>query len=204
MKRRRTAALAAIGALLAWSSVFAAADGSKLTLPPGTALAIVVFEDLQCPDCAQAHPLLVAAAATSKIPLIIHDFPIARHQWAFPAAVLARYFAAQSPVLGADFRSFVFDNQKSINADNLREYGERFAADHRLLLPPDVDPDGKFQAQVQADFELGREIKLEYVPLIFVVGSGQGPSRAVEVTDPRKLAEAIARSVANAGSAGQR
>jgi protein-disulfide isomerase len=199
MRSRYVAALLVIAALCAWSTVFAAADGSRLTLPPGTAVAIVVFEDLQCPDCARIHPVLIEAAAANSVPLVIHDFPITRHQWAFPAAVLARYFTAQSPALGIEFRSFIFENQKDINAGNLREFGERFAADHNLALPADVDPDGRFQAQVQADFDLGREIQLEYVPLVFVVGPGDGPTRAVEVTDPTQLDEVITR--ARVGSA---
>ena len=193
MKLARIPRLLAVGALGLWSSAFGAADGSKLSLPAGTQVAIVVFEDLQCPDCARAHPLLVEATASSKVPLVIHDFPITRHPWAFPAAILARYFTARSPSLGIEFRSFIFANQKDIDADNLREFGERFAADHQLALAADVDPDGRFQAQVQADFDLGREIGLEYVPLIFVVGPGEGPSRAVEVTDPTQLREIIAR-----------
>jgi protein-disulfide isomerase len=194
MKHARIPALVAIGFLGIWSSVFAAADGSNLSLPPGTTVAIVIFEDLQCPDCAKVHPLLIEAASASKVPLVIHDFPITRHQWAFPAAVLARYFTAQSPALGVEFRSFIFANQADINADNLREFGERFAGEHQLVLPPDIDPDGRFKAQVQADFDLGQEIHLEYVPLIFVVGPGVGPSRAVEVTDPTQLGEVITRA----------
>lgn len=194
MKHARVAFLLTIGVLGFWSSAFAAADGSKLSLPAGTSVAIVIFEDLQCPDCAKAHPVLIEAAAEYKVPLVIHDFPITRHQWAFPAAVLARYFTAQSPSLGIEFRSFVFENQKEINAGNLREFGERFAEDHRLALPADVDPDGRLQALVQADFDLGREIGLEYVPLIFVVGAGDGTTHAVEMTDPTQLRELIARA----------
>jgi protein-disulfide isomerase len=194
MKHARYSFLLTVGVLGLWSLAFAAADGSRLSLPPDTGVAIVVFEDLQCPDCAKAHPVLIEAAAADKVPLVIHDFPIPRHQWAFPAAVLARYFTAQSPSLGIEFRSFIFENQKEINAGNLREFGERFAEDHQLVLPADVDPDGRLQALVQADFDLGREIGLEYVPLIFVVGPGDGRSRAVEMTDPAQLDQLIAQA----------
>jgi protein-disulfide isomerase len=186
------ARLLALGASGFCATVFAAADGSQLELPRGSDVAIVVFEDLQCPDCAQAHPLLLEAAAASKVPLVIHDFPIPRHVWAFPAAVLARYFAAQSPALGVEFRSFIFKNQSSINAENLRQLGETFAKDHEQPLPPDVDPDGAFKAEVQADFDLGRQIHLEYVPLIFVIGKAAGPSHAVEVTNLGQLDDVIA------------
>ena len=93
MDIRSTARLLALGFLsLGASAALAAADGSQLALPPGATVAIVVFEDLQCPDCARAHPGLLAASKASNVPLVIHDFPIPRHAWAFPAAVLARYF----------------------------------------------------------------------------------------------------------------
>jgi protein-disulfide isomerase len=190
---------AAIRSLLAtyllWlcSPAFAAADGSQLQLPTGVDLAVVVFEDLQCPDCARAHPQLLQVSEALEVPLVIHDFPITRHVWAFPAAILARYFAAQSPALAVEFRSFIFRNQRDVKPDNLRQFGEQFAQQHRVALPADVDPDGKLQAQVQADFDLGMQIKLEYVPLIFVIARDGKASRAVEVTDISQLGDAIAQ-----------
>ena len=193
MNIRRTGILLATAFLGFCSSVFAAADGSQLELPKGAKVAIVVFEDLQCPDCAKAHPEILEAAKASKVPLVIHDFPITRHAWAFPAAVLARYFGSQSPALGTEFRSFVFQNQRDINPDNLRQFAEKFARDHQLQLPPEVDVDGTLKAGVQADFDLGRQIHLEYVPLIFVIRRGEGSTHFVEVPDPGKLGGVIAQ-----------
>ena len=194
--RRTTAPLLAL--LLAFcSSAFAAADGSRVPLPAGMDLAIVVFEDLQCPDCARAHPELIKVAAETKVPLLVHDFPIVRHVWAFPAAIMARYFTAQSEQLGVEFRSYIFEHQRDIRPDSLRQYGEQFAAQHQLTLPADVDPEGKLQALVQADFDLGRKIKLAYVPLIFVIRRDGEASRAVEVTDLAKLGDAVAEMKRN-------
>jgi hypothetical protein len=97
------------------------------------------------------------------VPRVIRDFPITRHEWAFPAAVLARYFSSTSLALGVEFRSFSFASQRDFNTGDLRQYGEKFDEAHQLKLPPDVDPDGALKAQVQADFDLGLQIKLEYV-----------------------------------------
>ena len=169
------------------------ADGSQLELPKGATVAIVVFEDLQCPDCAQAHPQLLAAAAEYKVPLVIHDFPITRHAWAFPAAIVARYFTLQSPALGIEFRSYVFENQRDITPDNLREYAETFAQQHGKQLPAEIDPDGKLAALVQADFDLGKQIGLQYVPLMFVIGRGTGAARYTEVMNPAEFGAVIAR-----------
>jgi len=190
--RRTTAPLFAL--LLAFcSSAFGAADGSRVPLPEGVDLAIIVFEDLQCPDCARAHPELIKAAAEAKVPLLVHDFPIVRHVWAFPAAIMARYFATQSEQLGIEFRSYIFENQRAITPDNLREWGEKFAQLHGLPLPADVDPDGRFRAEVQADFNLGREIGLEYVPLMFVNYRAGSQIMSTEVTAPQEIPRVVAR-----------
>ena len=181
-------------ALLACSSLaHAAADGSQVPMPEGVDLAVIVFEDLQCPDCAKAHPELLKAASETGVPLLIHDFPIVRHVWAFPAAILARHFAAQSPELGVEFRSYVFEHQRTITPENLREWGEKFAAQHGLQLPADVDPEGKLQAAVQADFDLGRQIGLEYVPLMFVNYRAGSQVMSTEVTAPAEIPRVVAR-----------
>lgn len=123
----------------------------------------------------------------------VSKHPTARDTWAFPAAVLARHFDSLSPSLGPEFRSFVFQYQTRINANNLRAAAERFAVDHKLMLPPGVDASGRLKAQVQADVDLGKRIRLEYVPAIFVIGPGKGAAHFVEVSDLRTMGDVIAR-----------
>lgn len=182
--RVRFPALVLASCLLAFASqAFAAADGSTLQLPKGADVAVVIFEDLQCPDCARVHPLLMEATKTSKVPLVIHDFPITRHSWAFPAAVLARYFGTVSPDLEIAFRTHIFSHQKDVNPENLRGIAEQFARDHKLQLPAQVDPDDRIKARVQADYDYGQDIGLEYVPLVFVIATGSPTVRWVEVQE---------------------
>jgi len=188
-----SALLVAIGILGFGSSASAAADGSQLELPKGSVAAIVVFESLEAPDCAAAHPDLVEIARTSKVPLVVHDYPTSRDTWAFPAAILTRYFDSLSPPLGAEFRSFVFQYQGRITGNNLRAAAERFAVDHKLILPPEVDAEGRLKAQVQADVDLGKRIRIEYVPSIFVIGRGTGAAHFVEVSDLRTMGAVIAK-----------
>lgn len=194
MNHARRSLFALLACLLFAPAVFAEADGSALEIPHDADVAIVVFEDLQCPDCARAHPQLLAAAQANDVPLVIHDFPIKRHLWAFPAAILARHFTLQSAQAGSEFRTFIFENQRDITPDNLRQHADRFAEQHKLYVPSVVDPDGKLLALVQADYDLGEKIGLQYVPLMFVVNRGTGPSRWTEVKDPQQLGEAIAQS----------
>lgn len=185
----RRSLLGFLAGLIFASRAFAAADASTLELPRGVDVALVVFEDLQCPDCARAHPQLMATSKSEGVPLVIHDFPITRHAWAFPAAILARWFTLQSPQLGTDFRSFIFEHQRDIDPSKLRAVAEQFAQARGVTLPEQIDADGKLMTLVQADFDLGVKIGLQYVPLIFVVTRGAG---WVEVTDTAKLPEAIA------------
>src|SRR5215212_7296411 len=82
-------------------------DTSALRPPKGAKVAIVVFEDLQCPDCSRAEPLLEEASKTYKIPIVRHDFPLPMHNWSFEAHVMARYFDTKSTQIGEEFRQFL-------------------------------------------------------------------------------------------------
>src|SRR5258708_30168703 len=90
-------------------------DPAALKPPPGARVAIVEFEDMECPDCARANPLLKDAAAQYHIPWVRHDFPLPFHAWSFDAAVYARWFDTKSKKLGDDFRDAVFANQNLID-----------------------------------------------------------------------------------------
>ncbi len=155
--------------------------------PKGAQVALVVFEDLQCPDCRRAAPLLAQAARTYNIPLVRHDFPLPMHNWSFEAAVLARYFDTHSKALGNSFRDYIFEHQLEITPNNLRSFAERFAAEHKIDLPFVVDPAGKLAALVLADKQLGQSIKLEHTPTIYVVSNKRAGKPFVEVVDRSQL-----------------
>jgi len=159
--------------------------------PKGTQVAIVVFEDLECPDCRRAAPLLDEAAKTYKIPLVTHDFPLPFHKWSFAAAVIARYFDAQSKQLGHEYRNYMFEHQPEITPENMRAFSEKFAAEHKISLPFVVDPQGKLAAEVTADRDLGKSIHLEHTPTIFVVSNKIQGKPFVEVVDRTQLFQLI-------------
>jgi protein-disulfide isomerase len=160
---------------------------SVLRPPKGSAVAIVVFEDLQCPMCRRTAPLVEQASKTYKIPVVRHDFPLPMHNWSYQAAVMARYFDTHSKALGNEFRDYIFENQLEINPQNLRSYGEKFATAHKVDLPFVIDAGGKLSALVNADRDLGKAIKLEHTPTVYIV-TNRNPSRPyVEVKDNSQL-----------------
>ncbi len=174
-------------------------DTSVLRPPKGYKVAIVVFEDLQCPDCARAEPLLKDAEKTYKIPLVRHDFPLPQHNWSFDAHILARFFDTKSKELGEEWRHFIFTNQNSITKDNLRGVAERFASEHGTSVPFAVDPTGKLKAEIMADFQLGQRINVQHTPTIYIVSDSQRSVPYVEVVDRSQMFQQIDQMIKQAG-----
>ena len=160
-----------IAALLLFT--FAAfAQGPAILKPPkGAQLAIVVFEDLQCPMCRQTSPVIEQASKSYNIPLVRYDFPLPMHNWSFDAAVMARYFEHQSKDLGDQFRVYIFSHQTEIFPTNLRSFADRFAADHKTALPFVIDPKGDLAAAVNADRDLGKKIGIGHTPTVYLVSN---------------------------------
>ena len=190
----RLALLSLVSVLLAVASLCATAQDtvdSVLRPPKGSQVAIVIFEDLECPMCRRTAPLVEQASKTYKIPVVRHDFPLPMHPWSYQAAVFARYFDTHSKALGNEFRDYVFQNQLEINIQNLRSYADKFAAAHKVDLPFVIDPDGKLAAQVNADRDLGKAIKLDHTPTVYIVSSRNPGKPYVEVKDNNQLYSTI-------------
>jgi protein-disulfide isomerase len=209
MKTKMVALIAAV-MMMASAAWAAAGDTSALHPPAGSRMALVVFEDLQCPACARAEPLLEQAARNYHLPLVRHDFIIPIHTWSKEAHIIARYFdahsTAQSPQLGEEFRASVFASQSAIyNKEKLREFADKFAAAHHTALPAFYDPTGELRAKVEADTQLGRvtgETGVIHTPTIYVVSdSKQMPY--LEVKDTEKLFDTIEQVKAALGPAGK-
>jgi protein-disulfide isomerase len=199
MKRQLLTTAVYVVLSLALAGVASAADASSLKPPPGAKVAVVVFEDLECPDCARAYPVVWEAAKAHKVPVVLHDFPLPRHPWSFDAAVFARFFDTRSQKLGDDFRGYIYQNQPNITADNLRQYVQRFADDNKVPLPFVIDPEGKLKDKVKADYALGQRIGLEHTPTIFVIGNGGASTPFVEVVDREQLSQIIEDMLKKAG-----
>lgn len=173
-------------------------DTTALKPPAGARVAIVEFDDMECPDCARANPLLKEASEKYHIPWVRHDFPLSMHVWSFDAAVDARWFDTKSKKLGDEFRNAVFANQSSIQTQaDLRAFAEKFAQQHDLGFPFVVDPQGKLAAEVKADYALGQRIGIEHTPTIWVVTNKTSGVPFVEVVDRTQLYQIIDQALAD-------
>ena len=178
-------------------------DASALRPPAGARVAIVEFDDLQCPACAAANPILKAAAAQYKIPWIRHDFLIPYHNWSRNAAINARWFDLKSKALGDEYRDQVFANQNSIyNPDSLAQFTQKFAQGHGIALPFAIDPQGKLADQVNADNALAQRTGIKSTPTIFIVTANSKGAPFTQVMNPaQQLYTTIDRAIADTASA---
>ena len=181
-------------------------DPAALKPPSGARVAIVEFEDMECPDCARANPLLKEAAAKYNIPWVRHDFPLPQHPWSMQAAINARWFDTKSKKLGDEYRDAIFANQPTIGEEPARmnQFTEKFAADHKIALPFAIDPMGKLQAEVKADYALGQRIGIEHTPTIWVVTANSKGAPFIEVVDRSKLFQLIDQALEDTRAAATR
>jgi protein-disulfide isomerase len=190
METMKTKVFALVAMMAVMVSAALAGDTSALHPPAGSRMALIVFEDLQCPSCAKADPLLLQAERNYGVALVRHDFVLPQHAWSKEAHIMARYFDTQSLALGEEFRRYIFANQNAIYKTNLRQFADKFAAAHHTALPAFYDPTGALRAKVEADTRLGQATGVHQTPTIYVV-SNSPQTPFVEVTDQSKLFETI-------------
>jgi len=173
-------------------------DTSMLKPPAGAKVAVWEFEDLECPACAFAYPIVRAAVEHYAVPLVRHDFPLAQHIWSFDAAVTARYLQDKvSPKVADDFRGDVFAHQTNIaSKDDLASYAQAWFKSHGQTLPAVVDPSGLFKQEVSSDRTLGERIGVIRTPTIIVVTQ----QHWVQVTNVSLLGQTIEEALAETGA----
>ena len=163
--------------VLLLATVAFAADPVALKPPAGAKVAIVEFVDLECPMCAHAAPIVKEASDKYSIPLIRHDFPLPMHAWSRRAAVIARYFDTKSVPVANDFRDYIFAHQREVEPGTLLSMAKKFATDHKIDLPFQVDPTGALEKKVNEDYALGQSLGVDATPAIWVVGNGVPPQK---------------------------
>jgi protein-disulfide isomerase len=176
-------------------------DTSMLKPPAGAKVAVYEFEDLECPGCRAAAPIVHAAVAHYNIPLVRRDYPWSFHIWSFDAAVTARYLQDKvSPQLADEFRRDVFAGQPLIaSKDDLTRFTAKWFQAHGQSLPFVMDANGTCKLEVESDRALGDQLGVRSTPCIFVVTQ----SKAIPVADVSQLGRmieaALAQTAASSG-----
>lgn len=171
-------------------------DTSMLKPPPGDKLAIIEFEDLECPHCGHAAPIIRSLVEREHIAYVHHDFPL--HQgvwWSLNAAITARYLQdAISPKVAEQFRLDVFAAQSRLaSEDDLARFTQEWLAKRHIERPFTTV---LYRKEVMADFDLGRKLNLQATPTIFVVT----PHSWIQVKEVEQLQTAVDQAKAKLAS----
>jgi protein-disulfide isomerase len=177
-------------------------DTSMFKPPAGAKVAVLVWEDLTCPACAHAYPIIHAAVAHYGIPLIERDFLLLGPHAALgdrEAAIWSRYLHDKvSPKAADDYRAATFAAQTSISSkDDMLNFTRRYFQTHNLQFPFVADPTGQLNNEVMADSALGNKFGLTHTPTVIVCSNNQW----VQVVDVSQLYQTIDRVMAQAGAA---
>jgi protein-disulfide isomerase len=193
-----------VGAQMAMPSSGATAfkDTSAFKPPSGAKVAIIEFEDMECPLCAEVSPMVRQAMNNYGIPRVHYDFIIPGHMWSRTAAIYARYLQDKvSLQIAEDFRRDVFASQRLIaGPDDLQQFTRRWFQAHGQQMPFVIDPTGKCATEVEADCALGRRVGVAHTPTLVVVTAHHW----IEVAEPNQLYAAIDRAEAEVNTAGGR
>lgn len=136
---------------------------------------VIIYEDLQCPDCAAFRRMMdenLLPKYAAKVAFVHRDFPLAKHPWARPAAVAARFFSEHSVPLGLEFRRYMMARQEATTPENYKERIAGFAKSHGV--DPDAAlaalTDSRYAALVEADYQDGVSRGVVHTPTVFVNG----------------------------------
>jgi protein-disulfide isomerase len=157
---------------------------------------VVIYEDLQCSDCAvfrqmlDTHllPMFAAQAAFEH-----RDFPLPKHSWARRAAVAARYFDTLGSKLGVAFRRETLGKLAAIAPEQFDSHVAAFAKAHgkdgAAATAAMADP--KLNALVDEDYKEGVARGVAKTPTVFVNGEP-----FVETFTVEAISKSIAAAVA--------
>jgi len=142
---------------------------------PQSRVKVLVYEDLQCPDCAAFRRMMddhLLPRFAAKVAFVHKDFPLAKHAWARPAAIAGRHFASLGAEIGVQYRRWIMANIRQITVDTFRDKIAEFARSHgadaeaavKALENPDL------AALVERDFQEGVARGVVKTPTVFVSG----------------------------------
>jgi protein-disulfide isomerase len=142
---------------------------------PDSTVRVVIYEDLQCPDCANFRVMLdqqLLPRFGSKVAFEHRDFPLPKHKWARDASIASRYFAEAGPELAVRWRQYAMANQKDINPENFRAklgaWAKQNGADPEKALA--ALGNAELAAAVDRDYQDGVARGIAHTPTAVVNG----------------------------------
>jgi protein-disulfide isomerase len=143
-------------------------DDDPVQGSPNAPVTIVEFTDFQCPACAAIHPILdeVLRTYSSKVRLVVRDFPLSVHANARKAAEAANAANAQGKFF--EYTALLFKRQNALDVPSLKKYASELGL-NRARFDAALDG-GSYADEVKHDMDDGEMYGVESTPTIFVNG----------------------------------
>jgi len=137
---------------------------------------VVIYEDLQCPDCADFRVMLdrkLLPRFGAKVAFEHRDFPLPKHKWARPAAVAARFFQQQSVALAILWRQETMRDQSKVTTETFPAYFAAFVKRNGIdsAKAEAALNDPALEALVQKDYAEGVARGIAHTPTALVNGA---------------------------------
>jgi 2-hydroxychromene-2-carboxylate isomerase len=143
---------------------------------------IVEFSDFQCPYCAAAGDTVkqIRAKYGDKVRIVFRQFPLSFHEHAREAAHAALAAHAQGKFWA--LHDLLFEHQGALDRKSLEGWAKQAGVD--LAKWNKSMDDAALDAQVEADLELGRKVKVDGTPTMFVNGKRADNPTELESVEP--------------------
>jgi len=142
---------------------------------PASPVKVLIYEDLQCGDCARFQVLLdekILPGYGSRVAFIHRDFPLGKHDWARQAAIAARWVHEQDSQLGLTFRRELMAEQNNVTLERLKPWLVEFASRNHLDPKGILDSlsDQRLGALVDQDRQAAVARGISKTPTAFIGG----------------------------------
>jgi len=144
---------------------------------PATApVTLVEYSDLECPVCANLQQALeteIVPKYGDKLRVVFKEFPLVTiHDWALTGAIAAQCTYQVDPSKYVAFRSAVYKNQPSLNADHARDMLLHIGAEagvDNMKLAACIDAKASL-SRVEANMREGEALGVGQTPTSYVNG----------------------------------
>jgi len=144
-------------------------DPSRVRGNPDAQITIVEFSDFRCPYCLQAYMTVrnLLTKYEGKVKLAYRDMPLLGAQSGAQGSAGASRCAAEQGKFW-EYHDLLFENQDYFGAEAYREYAESVGLDMAQFTA--CMESGKFEAQIQEDFQEGLRLGITGTPAFFING----------------------------------
>lgn len=131
---------------------------------------IVEFSDFQCPFCAKGADILneIKKKYGTKVKVAFKNFPLPFHNHAEQAAVAGLCANEQGSDYFWKMHDEMFTNQDALDAEGLKKTAKKIGL--KMDGFEKCLAENKYLAQVKADMEEGRKVKVKSTPTFFING----------------------------------